>query len=395
MGRAANRKRQKRADHARPLLEVAIVTHPRSDPTIAHDLELVRAAVLYADKIELVSLSAVMLGGVAHLAHAGADDMLGLLACFDDETVKKLGGSALPENWREYLPVLSAMLDTDPETLRAFPGGERLIDVQREAASHSHALREAAEGLMQASGVAELLPAIEAGLVSVSHSGLEGGRDTDRVLEGYIDIVRGLLEQPDKRILFDDNVTPLIRALVDEGHIAPHGLALQHAAQASVGSGLIARVPAFPHVPLDELLDLRLDLQGPLTRYRALTVRLAEQLAYRAFDAESHAELDDLWTSSVAPALAEIEESLAEHGLVREVLRATRTDFRTLLREGAGLYLGLGTFASVDEVIAATVAVAGPAADAILKGVSGTRAARRDARGRDLFYLYEISRLAR
>src|SRR6266540_3766694 len=144
-------------------------------------------------------------------------------------------------------------------------------------------------------------PAFDAGILKLSASGFTDDRDTDATVSGWIGLLKGLLQDPTTRLLFDDGVGDLVRSLVAEGHVLPHQLTIKHAGEAAVGSGLVARLPALPEAPVDELLDLRQDLGPPLTRYRAAVSRLADKLAFRAFDSEFAAEIDDLWTRDVAP----------------------------------------------------------------------------------------------
>jgi hypothetical protein len=384
-------------------MKLAVVTHPnsgRSGPSLATDVELVRASILYADEIELVSLGAVMIAGVVQFAASDESNLLSLMSSLDDETIRSLGGGGLPDNWREILPIATAAMQLDPSLLRRLPGGDQIdqgfFEHQRELRrgldDAAGQLRTTAQNLLVQSGGDELLPALEAGIVKLSPSGFAEDGDTDATIKGWVKLLKTLLRDPTTRLLFDDQVGDLVRSLVGEGQVEPHRLTLKHAGEAAVGSGLIARLPTLPQAPVDELLDLRRDLEPPLARYRAAVSRLANQLVFRAFDPESAAEIDDLWTREVAPALMEIEEGFAEHSLVREVARTLGADLKILIREGAALYIGLGTLASVDEWIAATAAVAGPAAQAAARAAAAGGAARRELQGRELYYLYEVNR---
>lgn len=384
-------------------MKLAIVTYPvwdRGGPALAKDVELVRASILYADEVELVSLGAFMMASVVQFAAGDDADRLSLMSALDDDTVRALGGGGLPDNWREILPAALQVMRLDPEVLRGLPGGDQVdlafFDQQREWRREMEEavarFRETAENMLVQSGGHELIPAFDAGILKLSASGFTEDSDTDGAIDGWIGLLKGLLQDPSTRLLFDDGVGDLIRSLVDEGHVLPHGLTLKHAGEAAVGSGLVARLPTLPDSPVDEILDLRRDLAVPLTRYRAAVSRLADKLAFRAFDPESATEIDDLWTREVAPALVEIEEGFAEHGLVREVAKTIGADLKTMIREGAALYVGLGTLTSLNKWIASTAAVAGPVAEAAARAATASRTARRELRGRELYYLYEVNR---
>jgi hypothetical protein len=63
-------------------LKLAVVTYPGLDtdgPSLARDVELVRASILYADEIELISPGAAMLASVLRLAETGSSGLLALL----------------------------------------------------------------------------------------------------------------------------------------------------------------------------------------------------------------------------------------------------------------------------------------------------------------------------
>lgn len=239
-----------------------------------------------------------------------------------------------------------------------------------------------------------LLPAIGSGLVTLSSSGFtdETAADTDAVMKNWLALLRSLLVDKRTRLVLDDQVGSLAASLIREGHVNPHRLTLLHAGEAAVGSGLVARLPAFPSAPLDEILDLRSDLSGPLGRYRAAVVRLSARVTAGPFDTDLPLELDDLWATEVQPALDEMDEDLHRHGLVGEIARSARQDVHKLLTEGAGLYMGLSQLTSMDDWLAATTGVAGVALTAGALGYDRAADAKHQVSRRDLYYLYEVDR---
>jgi hypothetical protein len=128
-----------------------------------------------------------------------------------------------------------------------------------------------------------------------------------------------------------------------------------------------------------------------LVRYRAAVMKLSKELP-RAVGPEVKAHIDDLWRSQVAPAVLEIEEALADHGVIREIARSATTDIRTLMAETAGLFLGMNTLSGLDAWVNATIAGAGPTIHAGARGALAAYDAKRDAKRHDLFFLYAVNR---
>ena len=392
MGRGKKDRLRQRRGGGTPL-KVAIVTAPSfgaSGVSLARDVELVKASALYADQIELVSVGAVMIASAAQLAGGGHQALVGLVGSLDDATLRQLGGGQdLPENWREIHALLSGSRALpDPAT-------EELAHLVRSTMAETRVqLAGVVETMMVDSGAGELMPAIDSGLVTLSASGFtdDSAADSDAVMHNWLVLLRGLLVDRRTRLVLDDQVGSLASSLVREGQVEPHRLTIRHAGEAAVGSGLVARLPAFPDAPLDEILDLRDDLAGPLGRYRAAVVRLSDRLHAGPFDEDLSAEMDDLWTTDVQPALDDMGEGMNQHGLIREIARTARQDVRAILTEGVALYVGLGGLASVNDWLSGAVGLAGTALTAGGLGYERSAQARDDLRGHDLFYLYEVDR---
>ncbi|MFL6110594.1 MAG: hypothetical protein ACJ786_04490, partial [Catenulispora sp.] len=161
---------------------------------------------------------------------------------------------------------------------------------------------------------------------------------------------------------------------------------------AEIGAGMIARLPAFPDAPLDELLDVKRELHGALDRYRAVVSEL-EQLVQAGLGAvDMDSELDDLWIRKVRPALTDLEENFIEHGFVRELARSTATSAKSLVTQGAALYIALSTLADLASHLSAAAAVAGIASEAAANAALSMSTARTAARRDDFFYLHELQR---
>lgn len=390
-------------------LKIVVAAVPASNgPSLSNEVELVRAAILYADEIELVSPAAEMVNSVVNLAEGDIYGLFSVLAGLPDNVLQFIGNgnSPLPLNWREVLPAALFAIQMGPDRLQRLPGGDQITQAQLDqiAGFNDHfdeimgTMRRESDLLLQQSGGEELQPAIRAGVVTVSPLFAMGDvNDTATLVFKFMDTLRTLMSDRRVRLLFDDSVAKLVRDMVDAGMVAPHQLTLKHAGEAAVGSGLVSRLPAFTAAPIDELLDLRGDLVAPLSRYRRAVSKMAEKLAYRAFDDESAVEIDDLWRDEVDPALHDLREGLGEHGLVREVAKQMGLDLKTYVSAliGPGLWVGLDTYTSIQGVVSAAVGMA-PVAAATGQAAINAHALRREQRAalekHELFYLYEVER---
>jgi hypothetical protein len=392
--RGRRARREGRSRTPKQPLTIAIVTHPSSRPdsavSIHDDVDLVRASVLYADHVELVSLSAWMLASQAQMAYGDGTELLEMIGGLDEQTLVYLGAD-WSDDEQELVRQLPVLLNSPALDRLGFGGQRRALKAEMEKAQSG--LQGTIEKLLEKSGAGELVAGLEAGVVSLSSAGMGDGEDFDAVMEQWLDHLRRLLQDPSKRLLFDDGIAKLVAAMVREKKVDLPALTRRHAGEALVGSGLISRLPAFPQAPLDELLDLRGDLAAPLVRYRAAVMEMGDALRSEVFDTDAPAEIDDLWRSRVEPAVLEIEETLAQHGLVREVARQAAQDVKWLLLEGPAFYLGLEHISSLEGWVSALGAAAAPTAHAGVKGAQAAVSGRREAKAHDLFFLYQAQRL--
>ncbi|MBO0609878.1 hypothetical protein [Myceligenerans salitolerans] len=383
-------------------LRVVIATQPKATDggvDLAADLALTKAALLYADTVELVSPGAAMIAATRALESATTSNALDVLESFDHDTLQRLGGP-LSDNWRQIVETVKAV-DQAPalkrQLLDASPKLAELFEIVRGFDDSALRLRSVAADMVDASGLRELDEAIRLGVVTVNEVGAGQG-DSDAMLAEYVDHIKRTLQDPAVHALFDESSASLARSLVREGHVEPNRLTLMHAKQAAVGGGLVAKLPSFPNSGMHDVLMLREDLGSPLGRYRRAVVALSEKLRSQAFDEESAVEVEDLWRNDVAPTLDDLRDGMERHTFVRHLAKQVGEEPMTVVA-GVGspgaILMGFQAITGVDSILSALAAAVPAAAGATSLAVKAATARGGELeklRGNDLFYLHEINR---
>ena len=344
---------------------VAVAPPEASPPDLATDLALVKAALLYGDRVALVSPAASLLRRL--LAEAATAETprqrLDLLASVADD----LGVGDGPARLRERLPETAPLVG---RLWRAFRG--RL---------------ERAAG---ASGLSEMAVAERAGALEVVDlAGAEApGSLVDATADDYACRVLRAVEAGATHPLLDEATGAGVRQRLG----ALPEVRRHRARHAALAASLSLRLPLFDRATVAETLDVRADLDRPLARFRGAVSELAETVAGGPWDAGFAAEAERVHTREVAPAVADIEDAIARTGYLRELV-SRYADRPALLAPLAAPALAL--------------AVAGP--DALAQAVSlalgagsvGANAARawheaadrrREAEAHRLFFYYAAGR---
>jgi hypothetical protein len=312
-----------------------------SDGSSREELALVKAGLLYGDRVVLLSPSTEIIFGAAVLAQLPPSEQLEAFA--------------------------TIMAPVDPETSEAIlrivrkrqrTSGERAFLAQVEASLRpviQGQWLDAIDGLAYQMGVSELLPAMEAGLVTTKPL-FQG--ESDDMVDRLVEEVTVLLNDPTAYPLFDRTVGAVASAGVREGTFDLHERTSRHSKQAGLAEGLFGCLPTFPQATVQQILALREEIATPRVRFRQAVSSLSADFSNESFDDDFGAEVQDAWIETVAPALLEIEEAIADSRLRRTLSKQLTTS-----NAAAGGLLGVAASA-VAEPGSNFAAVAGLTAGA-------------------------------
>jgi hypothetical protein len=226
------------------------LTTPQLGISVESDVVLVRAAILYADQVELVSPAAQMLASIERYGSTGRKDALSLFGSLDDETMLRLGLDARQlEMWHSLKDVLRSPDSIQRLQRRLGPTGyaefRQVLDEMRDQmASVNNDLDEIIQAMLSSSGYTEFRTAIDLGLLRLGDSRMvdddsvgqsvglalarqrreeyEGDRTEDEV-QLYTKQLSRMVTDRSRMVLLDSGARELVDAMVSEGLIAPVG----------------------------------------------------------------------------------------------------------------------------------------------------------------------------
>jgi hypothetical protein len=371
--------------------------------SVRREVELVKASLLYADTVEVLSLANQMVRELHRFAAGEPVNLWALLLSLDDDTLRHLGYDGDLDTLRQLLPLMATL---DPDEMRSLAASDpalreftELADVLEQGRTKADEtmaqLRDVYETMRIDSGVAELEAVLDTKLVRFNEQ-VGIGQDLDAVTGRFVDQIKRYLQDPSKLVLLDGIAASIARHMIEEGLVRPPNRVMSNAGEAALGTGFIARLPAFPGVPMDELLHLRGELDEPLGRYRRKVAQLRAEMRTEPFDEHIDAEIDAVWRNEVDPALGEIRQAMADHRFARELLRGLVDDLGKFVKGDTLPAAGL-TIISANALDLGTAITAGLTATSAMtptaaKALKARQEGRAAARAHDLYYLYEVNR---
>lgn len=341
------------------------------------EVALVKAALLYADRVTLASPKAVLFASLASYLVAPPTERSEALM----EIVAGLPDGAGP------VAIWRALRQKKHRTAAEIIALKRM-EKQLEASGLEMVAK--IEEMLEEAKAGELARAMEEGVLKLDPLGADRVSEpfsTKAITEAVVTLI-GQVLGPDSQSypMFSQLTGGLARAMVREDKIA--GADLAPATQAHVAGRFISALEAFPDASMDVVLDARGRLRGPLRRFRAGVTRLSRELRdISALDPRFERASADLYREHVAPALQEMDELAREMGLLTALRRASPTAARDVAV--ATMALAVSTGAGVVDL--ATLA-AGATGDLIGRAALRQRQLRGQRDKNEFVFLYEAER---
>jgi hypothetical protein len=387
-------------------LHFTIGTGPSSDASTGHlslknDAQLLKVGLLYADRVRICSV--------------GSSLTLRMLA--DTEADKNRQLDFIERHFRENIarddPEAAAKVIEFVRRYRELRRGRNLskehILLMAQLAEDLEEIwsgfKDGWEEFAREAGADEILAAKRSGLVDFYRfaaggversAGLDASSNEHRSKEFYEEVTEelfgvlsGSVSDGSTYPLFDDQAGELVKLGVGAGVIRVSETGATRGRQAGLAADLLRRLPLFEAAPVDEILSIRRELDGPLVRFRGAVARFSDGMRAAGWDPEFASDAEEVFIKEVEPAVQEIEDAIRDSSFVAQLLPAMTAPQNW----AAGGALGMAAYNLYCLPELASLAVGGGVGFA-----AGTREAylkwregRRGVEKKELFFYYEAA----
>ena len=342
-------------------------------------LPLVKAALLYGDRVTLCSPSASLLVRLQRHHPASMDERLDVLTGLSGD----LGLGDAPARLRALLEEGRLGLED------ARPA------VDRWWARYRAGLREA----LAASGFLDLEAAVAAGRLEVETLGVGPVvRPSDfarAAAETYASVVRRAVASGDTVPLVDGPTAHVLRRAVMSGQLVVSRPRIARSRDGGLAADVLHRLPLFDRATVAEVLDIRTDLGAPLARFRAAISEFSGEVSSAAWDTDFSVEAARIYQRRVAPAIADIEDAVASVGYLRELTSRYAERPQQFVPLAAPLLtVAVTSSSAIVQAVSAVLSGLSVGANAGQAWLAA-RDARRDVEARRLFFVYAAGRRLR
>src|SRR6185369_4040702 len=349
--------------------------------SLAQEINLLKSAIIYGDKVKLYSLTASLL-----LLQRQAVDfnivqkikLMELVAPF----LEGIDARETENNLKLYKSLLYQK-NKSKELIAYLKKGEKVLNGQW------YNLADVIYRISEQSGFDEILKLIDAGIVEIhqfkktknsnaaigfiaecieaaafSQRGVLKDLDnetTDEIVTEFVDSVASSISEIGSYPLFDLKTSDLIRTGIESNIIQVTEKASAKGKHVGLAAHLLNKLPSFDNLSLEEVVAIRNELATPLIRFRAAMMKFSDNIKTSYWDSDFYLDADSVFHRDVAPAILDIEECFKSNRLVGQIVRSV-SDKPLAVATSSGIGLILSNFSHLPDAIARGLGISAAAA---------------------------------
>ena len=381
---------------------MTVGTHPSGKVDLVRDLRLIKAAILYSDRAELYSLTTALLLAWETIEQYTLSERLQFLTKVIPFISSSREGREIIKFLRQHKRELSKppFKQTFEKSWNAIleAGNDiaeqaRLSEIHRAIDSGRidvHRFYGLTNRKMSMEHLADFL-ALVSDKPSAKLRGPQIERRQDAVINEFVEGVLGAVTDGQTHPLFDAGVGALVDAAAREGKIDVSQAASIRGKHTALAGHLLTKLPLFDAASVDEVLDIRSDLDKPLVKFRQSMLRYSDMVRTAAWERGFSEEAEIIFHREVAPAVQEIEDAVKGNAFLASLARGA-VDRPLVAPAGGALSLVLSQFANLPEAVALGLGLGTSAAALVYDTCKEWEKQRRQVEGNGLYFYYETGR---
>jgi hypothetical protein len=295
---------------------------------LQEDLALVKATLLYADRVKLCSVGSSLLSGIAEFQESSLEARAQLVVRF----LSDLQSSMAPKEIYFFEAVVGLR---SREEKRRIPKKSRkeilgMVDEQREELETMVIEQHRAAGIKGfreavRSGALEVHPFRRTSAEALIEATIRGrgdpigGFDLADLLEEFLEQVTGAVEDGSIYPLFDDLTGDFVAEAIRHGFVTISDAGAARGRHSRLSSDLLQRLPLFEQATLSDVLAIRGELEGPLRGFRIAAVDFSREIRSAPWEPGFAEETDALFREKVEPEIERIEQAVRENRSIGEL----------------------------------------------------------------------------
>ena len=199
--------------------------------------------------------------------------------------------------------------------------------------------------------------------------------------------------------LFDEQSNNLLELAVRSKLVRLNEVEQRKITHAGASDNIIQRLPAFETASIDEILDIRKELEDPLVRFRGKMLSYTQDIQLMPWDEDFQSECSILYEKEITPAVLEISELTQENSILKNLGEEFVSDGQ-FMKSAGGLIVSIaaaGVIPSLTDAISTDVSIIGTAAafgaTKVAAAYNKYASKKKEIEKKDMFFYYKAGKM--
>jgi hypothetical protein len=355
---------------------ISVGVQPTDDLNLDKEIRMVKAAILYADKVKLYSLKVPSILAISRFN----DFPLNLRLEFFEKIIPYLssGDSAqkLSTSLNDYKKIQhKKQLDIHELQLKN--------EFERKLEQNWKDIAEQTKKFVEESQIDQINSAIKAGVLELHEfrnsdndsaalnlligsaaatsalKAKEKGSKTDQDkawIGEFVENISNSVSDDSTYPLLDNVTGNLMTAGLGSKMAKGPGFGIDRGKQTELARYLLERLPLFEKASVAEILGIRKELDKPLARFRGAIINFSEDIKSTPWNKDFPPEADKIYLRDVKPALLDMEEAIQSNKFLTTLIKKLAEKPATL-PTGSLFSIAISQFSSLPKELAASLGI--------------------------------------
>lgn len=360
---------------------------------LEHDLRLVKAALLYADSVKLCSLKSTFVTAVLQLGDLKPKEQVLFLESIAPKLIQDKQLRSLMAAIGQYKETYRVKIVEDKGSFSVQGPSQADLHLrsrlERLISQAWVGIKESINEMAKAAGAEGINRAKESGLLTLHSLGDTG--NFDDIVTEFLDVIANSVSNGSTYPLFDEQTSDLVRAGIKEGRITVSDVGIDRSKHSRLAAHLFERLPLFDAASVDEILDIRKELERPLVRFRAAMMKFSDDIRSAAWDKDFDSEAQQVFYQEIEPAVLDIEDALKSNSYLAALVRKV-ADKPLAIPAGSALAVVMSKLSSLPDLVSQALGVSLAVAPLVYDANREWKEKQLKAEQNHLFFYYRVKK---
>jgi hypothetical protein len=191
--------------------------------------------------------------------------------------------------------------------------------------------------------------------------------------------------------LLDDETGNSVSEDIKSGKLKASSFEVDRGKQTEFSRYLLERLPLFENASINEILDIRKELEKPLTRFRSAMVNFSDDIKSTPWDKGFALEANRVYVRDVKPALLEIEESVQSNKFFKLLLEKIM-EKPLVLPVSSGISFAVSQISSLPKELVTSLGVGIAYSPMIYKAYDDWKKKKQITEQNQLYFYYDAGK---